>query len=39
MIHEENYLLEGDGCTPSLSERRKDALQGGTDAISAAEGV
>ena len=30
---------EGDGCTPSLSERRKDALQGGTDAISAAEGV
>ncbi len=47
IIEEQSRLLElhgiteceGDWCTPSLSERRKDALQGGTDAISAAEGV
>ena len=30
---------EGDWCYPSISERRKVALQGGIDAISAVEGV
>lgn len=30
---------EGDGYSPSLSKRRKNALQGETDAISAVEGV
>ena len=34
----DNYFLEGDGCTPSLSKMRKDALQGGREALQKAEG-
>lgn len=28
---------EGDGCSPSLSQRREAALQGGTEALTEAE--
>lgn len=28
---------EGDGCSPSLSQRREEALQGGAEALTEAE--